>query len=336
MSLDRKTIKQIGKENMKKQWGELLLALVLFLAADIVASLFTLGVGGFIIMGPMIYALTYMYYHSSKDEKINQKMLLIGFKERFGDSFLAQILVLFAQMIPMLIVGIVVSIVMGATLSMGIAAIGMGGGYPAVGMGMGGASAAGPIIAFILMIVAIIASLYIYYGLCLTVYILMREPGKTAVQAIKKSWVMMKGQALRVFIFDLSYIGWFILSALTAWLLLIWVAPYYLSSKMVLFNDIYENSNVEDEPEFSFKSEFGDIKSGMGGLKDKVSSAVKKNTTDETVTVESAKTAEAESTAADAAENASPKAEAGFKTCGNCGATIRATAKFCNKCGKPV
>ncbi|MBQ2677929.1 MAG: DUF975 family protein [Firmicutes bacterium] len=333
MSLDRKTIKKIGKENMKKQWGELLLALVLFLTVDIVVSLFTLGVGGFVIMGPMVYALTYMYYHSSKDEKINQKMLLIGFKEKFGDSFLAQILVLFAQVIPVLIVMIVASIVMRATMGPSFGGMGMAGGYTAVGMGGGGT--AGRIIVVILMILAIIVGLYIYYGLCLTVYILMREPGKTAVQAIKKSWAMMKGQALRVFIFDLTFIGWFILSFFVG-VLWIWVAPYYYSSKMVLFNDIYENSNVEDEPEFSFKSEFGDIKSGMGGIKDKVSGAVKKDTTDETASVESAKTAEAESTAADAAENASPKAEAGVKTCGNCGATIRATAKFCNKCGKPV
>lgn len=336
MSLDRKTIKQIGKENMKKQWGELLLALVLMLAGCIIVSLFTFGIGVFIISGPLMYGLTYMYYHSTKDEKVGQKMLLKGFKEKFGDSFLANLLLDLILFIPAVVGGLVMGVVSGVSgvVGMGISS-GIGTGMP-VGYGGGGGGTASYIIGFILFIAVLVVCLFILYGVTMTIYILMREPGKTAVQAIKKSWAMTKGQKLRLFVFDLSYIGWFILGLLTFCILFVWVAPYYMSARTVLFNDIYENSNVEDEPEFSFKSEFGDLKSGMGGIKDKVSGAVKKDTTDETVSVESAKTAEAESTAADAAENASPKAEAGVKTCGNCGATIRATAKFCNKCGKPV
>ena len=320
MSLDRKTIKQIGRSNMQKQWGELLLALVLVCVGCIVASLFTFGIGFLVVMGPLAYGLTYMYYRSTQDEKVNQKMLLQGFKERFGDSFLASILVFCAQLIPAVIVGIVMMIVVviSGGIGIGLGAMGYPGGYS---VGMGGEGAA-KVIGFILWIAAIVVSLFIYYGLVMTVYILMREPGKTAVQAIKKSWAMTKGLKLKLFVFDLSFIGWFLLSALTMWILLIWVAPYYTSSRTVLFNDIYDNSDVEDDPAFEFKSEFGDLKGSVGGLVNKAKPAGKKT--------------EEESKQATEGTSDPKDTEDEYKTCNNCGAKVKAKAKFCNKCGSPM
>ena len=322
MSLDRKTIKKIGKDNMRKQWGELLLALVLFDVGIIVAALFTFGVGGFVVVGPLMYGLIYMYYRSTQDEKVNQKMLMKGFKEKFGESFLAGLLLDLILAIPVLISLVLMAIRMGSIVSimdMGVST-GMGTGMP-VDYGGGGGTAF-TVISFILWLVAIVVCLYIFYGIAMTIYILVREPKKTAVQAIKKSWAMTKGQKLRLFIFDLSYIGWFILAGLTFGILLIWVLPYYMSARIVLFNDIYDNSTVADDPEFEFKSEFSDVKGSVGGLVNKAKPAGKK--------------AEEESKQATEGTSDSKDTEGEYKTCSNCGAKVKAKAKFCNKCGSPM
>lgn len=356
MALDRKTIKQIGKEKMRKQWGELLLALVLVDVGAVVASLFTLGIGGLVVIGPLAYGLIYIYYHATQDEKINQKMLLKGFKEKFGESFLASLLLELIIAIPFALSLVLMTIRMGSIISI------MGNGIPG-GMDMempigysGGGGNASFIIGIVLWIVVIIVCLYIFYGIVMTIYILMREPNKTAVQAIKKSWAMTKGQKLKLFVFDLSYIGWFILAVLTFGILLIWVLPYYMSSKTVLFNDIYDNSNVDDDPEFELMSEFGNIKSEVGGLKNKVGDFVnKKNSGEEKSTVVNDQESQGEKqtegpieedvpiTAEDTTEEVSDETTADakekgpeFKVCSNCGATVSAKAKFCNKCGTPL
>ena len=327
MSLDRKTIKQIGKENMRKQWGELLLAWILVIAGEAVASLLTivtLGIGVLVVAGPLVYGATYMYYRSTKDEKVNQKMLLKGFKEKFGDSFLASILIAFIMIIPFLIAIIFTGITGGLIggLSIGVSSLASSQ-YSMAGLGGGiTASIAPMIIGFVLSIAALVACLFVYFGLIMTMYILMREPKKTAVQAMKKSWAMTKGLKFKIFVFFLSFIGWFLLSALTAWILLIWVAPYYMSARTVLFNDIYDNSAVADDPEFEFKSEFGDIKGSVGGLVNKVKPAGEKSEEKSEQAVEGA--------------NDSKDTEGEYKTCSNCGAKVKAKAKFCNKCGSPV
>lgn len=83
------------------------------------------------------------------------------------------------------------------------------------------------------------------YSYSMTMYLLMREPELDAFSAIDKSRAFMSGNKWRLFMFDLSYLGWDILTALTAGLLSIYVAPYRQHAKMLIFNDIYEQKTAE-------------------------------------------------------------------------------------------
>lgn len=317
--MDRKTIKQLGKENMKKQWGELLLALVLFEAVLLLASALTIGVGALVITGPLQFGVTYLYYKSTQGETVDQTMLLRGFKDKFGESFLAGLFVSILQSIPLFIGGILFMITIVGMISSLAAGIQMGAmGYD-TGYSTGAAAGFGSILLLLVGIVLNVAVIFIYYGICLSIYILVREPGSTAVKALKKSWAIMKGQKLRMFVFDLSYIGWFILSMILFFIPLIWVAPYYKSSKTILMTDIYDNSGVADDPDFDLKGEFKDIKGMVGGIK----------TTEQEQPQESHE-----------AQGSSGEAEAAVEEgpiyCAACGAEVRKGAKFCNKCGTPV
>ena len=87
------------------------------------------------------------------------------------------------------------------------------------------------------------------YSYSMTYYLMVREPNLGASEAITKSREYMKGNKARLFLLDLSFIGWDILVGLTAGLLAVYVAPWQKHAKMVFFNDIYDRKNgVETEP----------------------------------------------------------------------------------------
>jgi len=307
--MDRASIKRIGKDNVRKQWGELLLALVLVEVAGTVAALISLGLGSLIVSGPLDFGLTYLYYKQTQGEQPGQKMLLEGFKQKFGDSFLAGLLVGLIAAIPT-VLGIIIGFgkLIRTFTMMRYSYYGYYGDYT-TGFSFGS------LLLTIIEIALVVACVYITYAICMSMYILVRETDKTAVGAIKKSWAMTKGHKGRLFVFDLSFIGWGILCCLTFGILLIWVAPYYRSARTVLFNDIYDHSHVADNPDFSFRNEFNDIKNMAGNIKMPGQQA-------QTVAPEAAPAPEA--TAAPAP---------GMKFCKHCGAQISESAVFCNKCG---
>jgi uncharacterized membrane protein len=55
----------------------------------------------------------------------------------------------------------------------------------------------------------------------------------------------MQGHKWRLFCLEVSYIGWFILSALTFGVLLLWVMPKYEVAHYEFFKDLKEQRHVE-------------------------------------------------------------------------------------------
>ena len=324
--MDRATIKRIGKDNVRKQWGELLLALVLVEAAGTVAALLTLGIGSLVVTGPLDFGLTYLYYKQTQGEQPGQKMLLEGFKQKFGDSFLAGLLLGIIEAIPA-VIGVIIglgSLIRTATRM----AYGYYGYYGDYNSGF----SFGSLLLSIIEIALVVVCVYVVYAICMSMYILVRETDKTAVGAIKKSWAMTKGHKGRLFVFDLSFIGWGILCCLTFGILLIWVAPYYRSAKTVLFNDIYDHSHVADNPDFSFRDEFNGFKNMADNVMDKAGNMVNRNTENTAPAATAAAQTVPEAAAAPAPEAPAQPAP-GMKFCKHCGAQISESAVFCNKCG---
>jgi len=78
-------------------------------------------------------------------------------------------------------------------------------------------------------------------------YILLDAPEKSALQCIRESKTMMRGHKADLFILDLSFIGWFVLSALLTLIMLlslpfsipivsIWLSPYFGLSQAAFYN----------------------------------------------------------------------------------------------------
>lgn len=64
----------------------------------------------------------------------------------------------------------------------------------------------------------------------------------TAIETIKESKEMMKGYKMDYFIFELSFIGWIILTPFTLGLLLIWLVPYMTIAQALFYEKLKEKS----------------------------------------------------------------------------------------------
>ena len=60
----------------------------------------------------------------------------------------------------------------------------------------------------------------------------------SAIDAIKKSWEMMKGYKWNYFVFLLSFLGWIILAPFTLFILFIWLIPYMTVAEVLYYEEL--------------------------------------------------------------------------------------------------
>jgi len=81
------------------------------------------------------------------------------------------------------------------------------------------------------------------FSYSMTPYILANHPNVTARQALKLSMRMTHGHKMDIFIFSLSFFGWFLLGSLTIHILsVIFVYPYYYTASAGLFVELRDKA----------------------------------------------------------------------------------------------
>ena len=63
--------------------------------------------------------------------------------------------------------------------------------------------------------------------------------------SLKKSREMMKGYKWDYFVFDLSFIGWYLLIPCTLGLILIWLYPYVTTANAIYYDKLKEKQNIK-------------------------------------------------------------------------------------------
>ena len=76
------------------------------------------------------------------------------------------------------------------------------------------------------------------YSYALTPFILKDEPELRYNAAIEKSMRMMNGYKMKLFLLDLSFIGWMILSVLTLGIGLLFLQPYMNTARAAFYEDL--------------------------------------------------------------------------------------------------
>lgn len=92
----------------------------------------------------------------------------------------------------------------------------------------------GIILASMLAVIPMLIAIYRYR---FAIYNVLTDPGLSAGQAIARSCQQTQGMKWELFVLDLSFIGWSLLSSITLGLLDIWVLPYRTLCDLSYFED---------------------------------------------------------------------------------------------------
>lgn len=76
------------------------------------------------------------------------------------------------------------------------------------------------------------------YAYSMAEYIYIDDPTLSASECLAKSQALMDGNKGKLFLLDLSFIGWILLSMLTFGILSLWVAPYQQATRAAFYEDI--------------------------------------------------------------------------------------------------
>ncbi len=82
------------------------------------------------------------------------------------------------------------------------------------------------------------------FSYAMTYYIINDNPNLSANDAITESRKMMNGHKIDLFLLDLSFIGWYLLSALTFGILLLYVRPYHHAARAQFYENLKNNANA--------------------------------------------------------------------------------------------
>ena len=81
-------------------------------------------------------------------------------------------------------------------------------------------------------------------GYFMVFFIMHDNPGMGPLKALKKSRIMMKGYKGKFFMLNLSFIGWFVLGALTLGIGYLWIYPYYYLSITNFYEALKRNEEA--------------------------------------------------------------------------------------------
>lgn len=100
---------------------------------------------------------------------------------------------------------------------------------------------------FLWSLLLIIPGIIMSYAYSMTEYLIADNPSIDALSAITKSKEMMRGWKGKLFLLDLSLIGWAFLCLFTCGIGFLWLGSYFKTNRAVFYQELSGNKEV-DEP----------------------------------------------------------------------------------------
>lgn len=100
---------------------------------------------------------------------------------------------------------------------------------------------------FLWSLLFIIPGIIKAYAYSMTEFIIADNPSMDALSAITKSKEIMSGQKGKLFILDLSLIGWWFLSLFTCGIGYLWLASYYMTNRAVFYQELIGDKAEETQ-----------------------------------------------------------------------------------------
>ncbi|MBQ3580977.1 MAG: DUF975 family protein [Bacteroidales bacterium] len=98
---------------------------------------------------------------------------------------------------------------------------------------------------FLWMLLFIIPGIVKSYSYAMAFYISKDKPELSAEECIHESRIMMAGHKGKLFLLDLSYIGWMLLCILTCGILSLWVKPKMSAAHALFYEDLKASQSIE-------------------------------------------------------------------------------------------
>ena len=248
---------------LSKDWGNAVGITFILFCVSIAASLIPYAgdVIGIIIAGPLAFGTALFFLKVSKGEKGEVEDLFHAFKsqEAFSSSLITYLFTLII-IIPVFIVCIIIWVTLfvgnfeniATLIESGMASLidNVGNGTSSVPYSMDPSflteyssplfdSGIGTIILSALLIVFIPITI-ISLLLSQAYFILADQKTISGFRAIEMSWNLMKGNKKKLFLLQLSFIGWAILSVFTFFIGLLFLYPYMLTTYAKFYQNLYD------------------------------------------------------------------------------------------------
>ena len=248
---------------LSKDWGNAVGITFILFCVSIAASLIPYAgdVIGIIIAGPLAFGTALFFLKVSKGEKGEIEDLFHAFKsqEAFSSSLITYLFTLII-IIPVFIVCIIIWVTLfvgnfeniATLIESGMASLidNVGNGTSSVPYSMDPSflteyssplfdSGIGTIILSALLIVFIPITI-ISLLLSQAYFILADQKTISGFRAIEMSWNLMKGNKKKLFLLQLSFIGWAILSVFTFFIGLLFLYPYMLTTYAKFYQNLYD------------------------------------------------------------------------------------------------
>lgn len=177
---------------------------------------------GMLIILPLVYGLNYGMLKQYQGEELQVGMLFKGYNKRVFKAILVKTLIIIAWALPAVV------------LLIGLIAIFADRIFDET-------------VFFVIFIVfyflALIPAMMKQYALSQMEMLMVDNTEMTGSEARHKSEEMMAGKKMKLFLLDLSFIGWILLSVFTLFIGMLWVSAYQYTAHAAFYEDI---KNIEE------------------------------------------------------------------------------------------
>lgn len=199
-------------------------------------------VAAIIVTGNMNYGITKIVLNLNRNKEISVKTLFDGFKDRFVRNSLVELLISIAKALATGIFTFIGLVIGGSTLILQIGQITEDPTSVAKGLGFF------VVVMLICVIAGAIFQVVVVYALKLAFYVRLDNPDLTAFECLKKTVAISNRHKLDLFVLELSFIGWDVLSICTLGILYLWVMPYKKTAEAAFYEMVIEeNAKIEKE-----------------------------------------------------------------------------------------
>jgi len=243
------------------KWGISIGAFLIYVIVTSAVGLIPIigGVGQLIFAGPFLVGYYYFFLKVSRDESVDIEDLFIAFKSK--NQFLASLVsyILFILLIfPVLGIGLTLwaFLVLGretfihfidkiSEWSEKLNPANLQSDLPLYDPAL--TDALSPEINWVFLLLGaipfiLVPAIYVTLSFSQTWFIIANDENISGYNALKESWNLMRGKRLKLFLLELSFIGWAILSVLTLFIGFIFLAPYVQTSYAKFYDNLNESS----------------------------------------------------------------------------------------------